>query len=110
MIDLLNKWMLESTGNFNIVVGLTALLFLGSVIALIIIYKKIGKPEDERTNAIYLKITSRMFTTQILMNAIFISLVGKDIENFRQIFILFEAFVFFIGAIYSFKLYRQEYK
>ncbi|PEB02350.1 6-aminohexanoate hydrolase, partial [Bacillus cereus] len=22
----------------------------------------------------------------------------------------FEAFVFFIGAIYSFKLYRQEYK
>ncbi|HDR7179516.1 TPA: 6-aminohexanoate hydrolase, partial [Bacillus cereus] len=73
------------------------------------IYKKIGKP-DERTNAIYLKITSRMFTTQILMNAIFISLVGKDIENFRQIFILFEAFVFFIGAIYSFKLYRQEYK
>ncbi|MEB9762949.1 6-aminohexanoate hydrolase, partial [Bacillus cereus] len=23
---------------------------------------------------------------------------------------LFEAFVFFIGAIYSFKLYRQEYK
>ncbi|PGQ50530.1 6-aminohexanoate hydrolase [Bacillus thuringiensis] len=109
MIDLLNKWMLESTGNFNIVVGLTALLFLGSVIALIIIYKKIAKP-DEGTNAIYLKITSRMFTTQILMNAIFISLVGKDIENFRQIFILFEAFVFFIGAIYSFKLYRQEYK
>ncbi|PGS37310.1 6-aminohexanoate hydrolase, partial [Bacillus cereus] len=54
--------------------------------------------------------TSRMFTIQILMNAIFISLVGKDIENFRQIFILFEAFVFFIGAIYSFKLYKQECK
>ncbi len=76
---------------------------------LLLFTKKIGKPV-ERTNAIYLKITSRMFTTQILMNAIFISLVGKDIENFRQIFILFEAFVFFIGAIYSFKLYRQEYK
>ncbi|MED0950899.1 6-aminohexanoate hydrolase [Bacillus mobilis] len=109
MIDLLNKWMLESTGNFNIVVGLTALLFLGSVIALIIIYKKIGKP-DERTNPIYFKIISCMFTTQILMNCIFISLVGNDIENFRQIFILFEAFVFFVGAIYSFKLYRQEFK
>ncbi|PEW24637.1 6-aminohexanoate hydrolase, partial [Bacillus cereus] len=75
MIDLLNKWMLESTGNFNIVVGLTALLFLGSVIALIIIYKKIGKP-DARTNPIYFKIISCMFTTQILMNCIFISLVG----------------------------------
>jgi len=109
MIDLLNKWMLESTGNFNIVVGLTALLFFGSVIALIIIYKKIGK-RDERTNPIYFKIISCMFTTQILMNCIFISLVGKDIENSRQIFILVEAFVFFIGAIYSFKLYRQEYK
>ncbi|WJX08250.1 6-aminohexanoate hydrolase [Bacillus cereus] len=109
MIDLLNKWMLESTGNFNIVVGLTALLFWGSVIALIIIYKKIGKP-DERTNPIYFKIISCMFTTQILMNCIFISLVGKDIENFRQIFILFEGFVFFVGAIYSSKLYRQEFK
>ena len=75
----------------------------------LLLFTKIGKP-DERTNAIYLKITSRMFTTQILTNAIFISLVGKDIENFRQIFILFEAFVFFVGAIYSFKLYRQEYK
>ncbi|WP_423752524.1 hypothetical protein, partial [Bacillus cereus] len=88
MIDLLNKWMLESTGNFNIVVGLTALLFFGSVIALIIIYKKIGK-RDERTNPIYFNIISCMFTTQILMNCIFISLVGKDIENFRQIFIYF---------------------
>ncbi|EJQ90731.1 6-aminohexanoate hydrolase (plasmid) [Bacillus mycoides] len=109
MIDLLNKWMLESTDNFNIFVGFTSLLWVGSAIVLFIIYKKIGKP-DERTNTIYLKITSCMFTTQILMNAIFISLVGKDIENFRQIFILFEAFVFFVGAIYSFKLYRQEYK
>ncbi|PGM77945.1 6-aminohexanoate hydrolase, partial [Bacillus cereus] len=36
--------------------------------------------------------------------------VGKDIEHFRQIFILFEALVIFVGAIYSFKLYRQEYK
>ncbi|EMN7732100.1 6-aminohexanoate hydrolase [Bacillus cereus] len=109
MIDLLNKWMLESTDNFNIVVGFISVLLVGSCITLIIIYKKIGKP-DERTNAIYLKITSRMFSIQILMNAIFISLVGKDIETFRQIFILFEAFVLFVGAIYSFKLYRQEFK
>ncbi|MED1287484.1 6-aminohexanoate hydrolase [Bacillus mycoides] len=109
MLDLLNNWMLESTDNFNIVVGFISVLLVGSCIVLFIMMKKIGKP-DERTNAIYLKITSRMFTTQVLMNAIFISLVGKDIETFRQIFILFEAFVFFIGAIYSFKLYRQEYK
>lgn len=48
MIDLLNKWMLESTGNFNIVVGLTALLFLSSVIALIIIYKKLVNQMKEQ--------------------------------------------------------------
>ncbi|MDM5185961.1 6-aminohexanoate hydrolase [Bacillus sp. DX4.1] len=109
MIDLLNKWMLESTQNFNIVVGFITLLFLGSVIVLFIISKKFGQP-DERTNAIYLKIISCMFTTQIIMNGIFISLVDKDIVYFRQFFIMFEAFVFFVGAIYSFILYRKEFK
>ncbi|WP_026593252.1 hypothetical protein [Bacillus sp. UNC437CL72CviS29] len=108
MLDLLNNWMLESTDNFNIVVGLITLLTVGSAIVLIIILKKIGKP-DERTNAIYFKITSRMFTTQLLMNAIFISLVSKDMY-FRQFFLMFEAFVFFIGAIYSVRLYRKEFK
>ncbi|MGH1327545.1 MULTISPECIES: 6-aminohexanoate hydrolase [Bacillus] len=109
MIDLLNKWMLESTDNFNIVVGFISLLLVGSCIVLFIMIKKFGQP-DERTNTIYFKVTSCMFMTQIIMNAAFISLVNKDIVYFRQIFLLFEAFVFFIGAIYSFKLYKQEYK
>ncbi|PFN05289.1 MULTISPECIES: hypothetical protein [Bacillus cereus group] len=108
MIDLLNNWMSESTDNFNIVVGFTTLLWVGSVIVLFIIGKKFGQP-DERTNAIYLKIVSCMFFTQLIMNGAFISLVGKDMY-FRQFFILFEAIVFFVGAIYSFKLYRQEFK
>ncbi|MGZ9785529.1 6-aminohexanoate hydrolase [Bacillus pseudomycoides] len=108
MIDLLNKWMLESTDNFNIFVGFTSLLMLCSVIVLFIIYKKIGKP-DERTNTIYLKITYCMFVTQMLMNSIFISLVSKDMY-FRQFFILTQALVFFVGAIYSIKLYRKECK
>ncbi|EOP68301.1 hypothetical protein KOW_03510 [Bacillus cereus VDM006] len=108
MIDLLNKWMLESTDNFNIFVGFTSLLMLGSAIVLFIIYKKIGKP-DERTNTIYLKITYCMFVTQMLMNSIFISLVSKDMY-FRQFFILTQALVFFVGAIYSIKLYRKECK
>ncbi|MBE7127627.1 6-aminohexanoate hydrolase [Bacillus mycoides] len=108
MIDQLNNWMLESTDNFNIFVGFTSLLMLGSAIVLFIIYKKIGKP-DERTNTIYLKITYSMFVTQILMNSLFISLVSKDMY-FRQFFILTQALVFFIGAIYSIKLYRKECK
>ncbi|MGG3621784.1 6-aminohexanoate hydrolase, partial [Bacillus pseudomycoides] len=53
MLDQLNNWMLESTDNFNIFVGFTCILMLGSAIVLFIIYKKIGKP-DERTNTIYL--------------------------------------------------------
>ncbi|AIK35555.1 MULTISPECIES: hypothetical protein [Bacillus] len=108
MLDLLNNWMSESTDNFNIFVGFTSLLMLGSAIVLFIIYKKIGKP-DERTNTIYLKITYCMFVTQILMNSIFTSLVSKDMY-FRQFFILTQALVFFIGAIYSIKLYRKECK
>ncbi|HGE5783125.1 MULTISPECIES: hypothetical protein [Bacillus cereus group] len=108
MLDQLNNWMLESTDNFNIFVGFTSLLMLGSAIVLFIIYKKIGKP-DERTNTIYLKITYSMFVTQILMNSLFISLVSKDMY-FRQFFILTQALVFFVGAIYSIKLYRKECK
>lgn len=69
--------------------------------------KKFGKP-DERTNAIYFKITSCMFITQLLMNSIFISLVDSNIQYFRQFFILFQAFVFFVGAVYAFRLYRKE--
>ena len=108
MLDLLNNWMLESTDNFNIIVGFISLLFVGSAIVLFIMMKKFGQP-DERTNAIYLKIVSCMFFTQLIMNGAFISLVGKDMY-FRQFFILFEAIVFFVGAIYSVRLYRREFK
>ncbi|GIN86304.1 hypothetical protein J6TS2_26900 [Heyndrickxia sporothermodurans] len=109
MIDLLNKWMLESTQNFNIIVGITAILLLGSIIVLFIFSKKMGQP-DERTNAIYLKIISCMFTTQIIMNAIFISLVDHNTEYFRQFFLLFQGIVFLIGAIYTVGQYRKEFK
>ena len=109
MIDMLNDWMLESSRNFNIIVGSTMLILAGSVLVLFYIGKKFGKP-DERTNAIYLKVISFMFTTQIVMNAIFIIGVGGDIEYFRQFFILFEGIVFLAGAIYAVKLYRKDFK
>jgi multisubunit Na+/H+ antiporter MnhB subunit len=109
MIDFLNNWMLESSQNFNVIVGLTMILHAGSICMLIYISKKFGKP-DERTNAIYLKITSCMFTTQMVMITIFISLVDNNIEYFRQLFILFEGLVFLVGAIYAFRLYRKDLK
>ena len=109
MIDLLNNWMLESTDNFNIIAGLTIVLYVGSLAVLVYIQNKIGKP-DERTNAIYLKITSVMFTTQFIMNALFILFIDRNIEYFRQFLILFQGIVFLVGAIYAFKLYRKDFK
>jgi len=109
MIDLLNNWMLESSNNFNIIVGITMILYLGSLIVLFIIAAKFGKP-DERTNGLYLKITSCMFLTQLIMNSLFISLVDRNIEYFRQFFLLFQGFVFLIGAVYALRLFRKEFK
>ncbi|MDF9468701.1 6-aminohexanoate hydrolase [Bacillus sp. FSL K6-0273] len=109
MIDVLNRWMLESITNFNAVVTFIVVLFLFSAIVLFIMIKKIGQ-SDERTKTIYFKVTSCMFKTQIIMNCIFISLVNNDIIYFRQIFILFEAIVFFVGAIYALRIYRKEFK
>lgn len=109
MIDVLDNWMLESSQNFNIVVGITLVLYIGSVLVLSFIGNKFGKP-NERTNGIYLKIISCMFTTQIIMNAIFILLVHRNIEYFRQFFILFQGVTFLVGAIYAARLYKKEFK
>ncbi len=70
-----------------------------------IIGSKSGKP-DERTNGLY--ITSCMFLTQLIMNSIYISLVDRNIESFRQFFLLFQGFVFLVGAVYAYGLYRNE--
>lgn len=109
MIELLNEWMLESSANFNSIVALITVLSLGSLLVLFFICRKFGRP-DERTNAVYFKISSRMFIAQVIMNALFISLVDSDIEYFRQFFLLFQGVVFFIGAIYAFVLYRKDFK
>ncbi|MGG0821765.1 6-aminohexanoate hydrolase [Paenibacillus turicensis] len=109
MIDVLNHWMSESTQNFNIIVGLTMALYVGSLTVLLYIVNKFGKP-DERTNAIYLKIISCMFTTQLIMSTVFITFVDGDIQFFRQFFVLFQAVVFLVGAIYAFRLYKKDYK
>lgn len=109
MIDVLNNWMLESSQNFNIIVGLTAIIYVGALSVLLYVRIQLGKP-DERTNGLYFKIVSCMFTTQLIMNAIFISWVDSDIEYFRQFFILFQGIVFLVGAIYSFRLFRKDFK
>ena len=109
MIELLNEWMLKSSGNFNVIIALITVLSFGSLLVLFLICRKFGRP-DERTNSIYFKISSRVFIAQMIMNALFISLVDSDIEYFRQFFLLFQGIVFFIGAIYAFVLYRKDFK
>jgi hypothetical protein len=109
MIDVLNDWMLQSSDHFNVMVGVTMVLYVGSLVILYYVTRKFGKP-DERTNAVYLKIISCMFTAQLVVNGIFISWVDRDIEYFRQIFILFQGIVFLVGAIYSIMQYRKDFK
>lgn len=109
MIEMLDSWVLESYRNANIFIGITMVILIGSIIVLYVMGKKIGKP-DERTNLIYLKVVSCMFTTQIIMNGVFIIFVNNNIENSGQIFILFQGIVFLVGAIYSIKLYRIDFK
>ncbi|MEH7505579.1 6-aminohexanoate hydrolase [Neobacillus drentensis] len=108
MIDVLDRWMLESVVNFNIFVGIMMFIYIGSLLVLFFVGKKFGKP-DERTNAIYLQITSTMFITQLIVTGLFISWVDRDIQYFRQFLLFFQAIVFLVGAIRSIRLYRKEF-
>ena len=108
MIDVLDRWMLESVGNFNIFVGVMTFIYIGALLVLCFVGKKFGRP-DERTNAIYLKIISSMFTTQLIMTGLFISLVDSNIHYFRQFLLLFQAIVFLVGAINAFRLYKKDF-
>lgn len=109
MINVLDKWMSESITNFNIVVGGITILMLVSVGVLLWVWKQFGKP-DERTNGLFFKITAAMFIMSMLTSSIFIAWVDKDIQNFRQIFLLLESLVFLVGAVYSVLLYLKEFK
>lgn len=108
MIDAVDRWMLESVNNFNLFVAIMTFIYVGSIVVLFFIGRKFGSP-DERTNAIYLKIISSMFTTQLIMTAIFISLVDSNIHHFRQFLLLFQSIVFLVGAIRALRLYRKEF-
>ena len=109
MIDVLNNWMLQSSQNFNIIVSITVFIYAISIGTLFLITRKFGR-SDERTEAINLKIVSTMFTTQIIMNALFISWVDSHIDFFRQVFILFQGITFLVGAIYALKLYKDDFR
>lgn len=109
MIDMLDVWMNDSATNFNIVVGCTALVMVCSLMVLFWNLKKI-KYTKKHAKELQFKIIKVMFITAILISVIFISLVDRNVRNFRQIYLLMESSVVVVGALYSFKLYKDYSK
>ncbi|MEK4567039.1 6-aminohexanoate hydrolase [Alkalihalobacillus sp. FSL R5-0424] len=109
MIKLLDNWMIESTMNFNIVVGITMAIYSIALIIFLFVWNKIGE-RDERTIVLHLKIVSFMFFSQIFMNTLFITWVDQEIVYFRQFILLFQGLVILAGSINGVRLYKKEFK
>lgn len=87
----LKSWAEQSSGNWNILVGVGGLLLIGSAIFAYVFYKKIGQ-DDERTNKIFLKSSYCMLWTIILCDMIF----PKD--YMWNIFFMFKYTLAFLAA------------
>lgn len=98
----LKSWAEQSTGNWNILIGVGFLLFMGSAIFAYVFYKKIGQ-DDERTNKIFLKNSYFMLWAIILCDIIF----PKD--YMWNIFFLFKyALAILAGGIYMAIKYKKD--
>lgn len=99
----LKIWAEQSTGNWNILIGVGFLLLIGSSIFAYVFYKKIGK-DDERTNKIFLKSSYCMLWAIILCDMIF----PKD--AMWTIFFLFKyALAFLAGGMYLAVQYKKDF-
>jgi hypothetical protein len=99
----LRLWAEQSTGNWNILIGVGFLLVMGSAIFAFIFYKKIGQ-DDERTHSIFLKSGSYMLLTIILCDMIF----PKD--DMWTIFFLFKYTLAFLACgIFLAVQYKKDF-
>ena len=99
----LKSWAEQSTGNWNILIGVGFLLLVGSAIFAYVFYKKIGQG-DERTNNIFLKSSYYMLLAIVLCDIIF----PKD--NMWTIFFLFKySLAFLSGGIYMAVQYKKDF-
>jgi len=99
----LKSWAEQSTGNWNILVGVGFLLLMGSAIFVYVFGKKMG-PKDERTNKIYLKSTYCMFCAIILCDMIFPN------DYMWNIFLVFKyGLAFLAGGIYLAIQYKKDF-
>lgn len=99
----LKSWAEQSSGNWNILIGVGFLLVIASAILVYVLYKKTGQ-DDERTNKIFLKSSSYMLLAIILCDIIF----PKD--DMWTIFFLFKyTLAFLAGGIYMAVQYKRDF-
>ncbi|MDF2855959.1 MAG: hypothetical protein K0Q87_1810 [Neobacillus sp.] len=99
----LQSWAEQSTGNWNILIGVGFLLLIGSAIFAYAFYKKIG-PDDERTNRIFLKSSYCMLWAIILCDIIFPK------NDMWTIFFLYKyTLAILAGGIYLAVQYKKDF-
>ncbi|MDP4526257.1 DUF2178 domain-containing protein [Bacillus halotolerans] len=103
IFSTLKSWAEQSTGNWNILIGVGFLLVMGSAVFVYVFYKKFGQ-DDERTNKIYLKSSSYMLLVIILCDMIF----PKD--DMWTIFFLYKyALAFLAAGIHLTVQYKKDF-
>lgn len=99
----LKTWAEQSTGNWNILIGLGFLLLIGSMITAYVFYKKFGKA-DERTSKIFLKSSYCVLWAIVICDMLFPK------EYMWNIFFLFKyAIAFWAGGLYLAIRYRKDF-
>lgn len=99
----LKTWAEQSSGNWNILLGVGGLLLIGSAIFAYVFYKKIGQ-NDERTNKIFMKSSYFVLWAIVLCDLIF----PKD--YMWNIFFLYKySLAFLAGGIYLAVQYKKDF-
>ncbi|ETI69394.1 hypothetical protein [Neobacillus vireti] len=103
IFSTLKSWVEQSSGNWNILIGVGFFLVMGSAIFAYVMHKMIG-PDDERTNKIFLKSSYCVLWVIILCDMIF----PKD--YMWNIFFMFKyGLAFLTGGIYLAVQYKKDF-
>ena len=84
IFNSLDNWMAASSQNYGVYFAIFGTLLVASMITLVVVYKKIGS-QDERTNAIRLRINYSFFVAAFIAMAIYISAINPSIEYISQL-------------------------
>nr|WP_106779408.1 DUF2178 domain-containing protein [Lysinibacillus timonensis] len=102
MFSPLKSWAEQSTGNWNLLIGVSFLLLIGSAIFAYVMHKKMG-PKDERTNIISLKSAYCVLGVVIICDMIF------PRDYMWNIFFLFKyGLAFLAGGVYLVVQYKKD--